>query len=123
MRRKTKKVLVTILTILLTTITAFTTSFASAHEIKEPGVSASPRIVAGFLTMEADGHCPSCPSDSHPNDDHRHFCCGTNSSYSQDTQTGHQQPRMPEASLIVLEEYQAFPDVCLKIFIPPDNLA
>lgn len=93
------------------------------HEINKPGVSASHWNAAGFLMIEKEGHCSSCPSENHSSDGHRHFSCGNHLSDSLDSQAGHRLPCMQESSLNVFEEYQAFPEVCVRIFIPPDNIA
>ena len=99
------------------------TTFSVAHEIEEAGFSSPHNITIGFLHVETEGHCPSCPTDNHPGTDHDHFSCDHHTYMSLVAQTVYRHP-VPIGLLVVnVESIQFIPEVYLDKFIPPQNLA
>lgn len=99
------------------------TVFSIAHEFEEAGFSSPHNITISFLHVETSGHCPSCPTDSHPNTDHDHFSCDHHTSISLTAQTVYRHPVSVTLSIVNVEPFKFIPEVYLDKFIPPQNLA
>ncbi len=99
------------------------TVFSVAHEVEEAGFSTPHNIMIGFLHVETSGHCPSCPTDNHPSDDHDHFSCDHHTFMSLAAQTVYRHPVPATLSIVNVEPFQFIPEVYLDKFIPPENLA
>jgi len=97
--------------------------FSVAHEIEEAGFSTPHNITIGFLDVKTSGHCPSCPTDDHPNTDHDHFSCDHHNYLSLAAQTVYRHPLPVALPVASVEPFQFIPKVYLDKFIPPQNLA
>lgn len=98
------------------------TVFSIAHEIEEAGFSSPHKISIAFLHVESSGHCPACPTDNHPSDDHDHYSCDHHTNISLSAQAVYRHP-VPMGFLRVnVEPFQFIPEVYLDKFIPPQNL-
>jgi hypothetical protein len=95
------------------------TVFSVAHEFEEAGITTPHSISVGFLHMETDGHCPSCPTEDHPSTDHDHFSCDHHTYLSLTAHNAYRHPVPVMVSLLRLETSRFVPEVYPSIDTPP----
>lgn len=122
MNQKFRKIIALAMVALIACLSV-NTVFSVAHEIEEAGFSTPHNITIGFLHVETNGHCPSCPSDDHPNTDHDHFSCDHHTFLSFAEQTVYRHPARATLTHVNLEAIQFIPEVYLDIATPPHILA
>lgn len=93
--------------------------FGVAHAVEESGHSAAHKV--SILDVESNDHCPACPNENPHNTDHSHASCEHHSSQY----TINQIPFIlynPTVSMnLTPEPLNAFPEVYLDKFIPPEK--
>lgn len=95
--------------------------FGAAHAAKESGHSSTHSI--SIFNVASNDHCPACPNEEHPTNDHSHPSCEHHSSLffgSQPLLISY----IPNITIHTLAEpFNALPEVYLEKFIPPQILA
>jgi hypothetical protein len=93
----------------------------AAHAAKELGHSSTHNV--SIFNVDSADHCPACPTEDHPSNDHSHPSCEHHSSLF----FGSQPlliPYNPNITIHTLAEpLNAIPEVYLEKFIPPQILA
>ncbi len=95
--------------------------FSVAHAVEESGHSTAHKI--SIFNVDSNDHCPACPDENPQNTDHNHSSCDHHSSLY----FGHRpllisyNPNISTRSMT--EPFNAFPEVYLEKFIPPQILA
>lgn len=118
LNRNFKKIIALTLVAMMACL-SINTVFSVAHEIEEAGFSTPHTIKIGFLHVETSGHCPSCPTDDHPNTDHEHFTCDHHNYTSLTAQIVYRHPVPVELPQVNLYTSQFIPEVFLDIDTPP----
>jgi len=95
--------------------------FGAAHAAKELGYSSSHNI--SIFNVVSNDHCPACPNEDHPNNDHSHPSCEHHSSLYLGCG-----PLLisynPYITIhTIFDPFNALPEVYLEKFIPPQILA
>jgi hypothetical protein len=93
--------------------------FGAAHAAKELGHS-SHNI--SIFNVVSDDHCPACPNEDHPSNDHSHPSCEHHSSLYFGSQPLHISYNPNITIHTLAEPLNAFPEVYLEKFIPPQIL-
>ena len=118
---KYKIIIALIIPVLFLNLSA-NTLFSVAHAVEESGHSATHKVSI-FSVVESNDHCPACPDEDHQNTDHAHTTCDHHSSLF----FGYQpliisyNPNISTHNRA--EPLNAFPEVYLDKFIPPQNLS
>lgn len=92
----------------------------AAHAAKESGHSSTHSI--SIFNVVSNDHCPACPTEEHPSNDHSHPSCEHHSSLY----FGSQPLLISYKPHIIIhtsaEPFNALPEVYLEKFIPPQIL-
>jgi hypothetical protein len=98
-----------------------TAMFSVAHAVEESGNSSSHKV--NIFNVVSNDHCPACPDEDHQNTDHSHFSCDHHSPLYFGCQPLLVSYNPSSTTRSMTEPFNAFPEVYLEKFIPPQNFA